>query len=108
MIIFAVMLLYTPTAQAGSQTYVRGDQLFEICSLSDQTSIAYCTAYLIGVADIMKGGVTVAKHAACIPNNVTQLQLVKRVKSWLAKVPNRQLFSGWSIAAVALAKKFHC
>ena len=93
-VIFAIALVcLSNSAQAREPT--EGASLWTGCT-ADFFSPAYyeryaaCRAYVIGIADVLTAGDSVAGRKACIPKAASKADITEKVVAWLEASPDRR------------------
>ena len=92
----------------------RGASLWTGCSADFFTqayyeSYAACRAYVIGVADVLTAGDSVAGHKACIPKGASKADITEKVISWLeASSARHNEAPAHALVAEAISKAYPC
>lgn len=107
-----VVVLTANTTQAREPT--EGVSLWTGCS-ADFFSPAYyesyaaCRAYVIGIADVLTAGDSVAGHKACIPRNASKADITEKVVAWLeASTDRRNDAPAHALVAEAISRAYPC
>lgn len=105
-------VLMANTAQARQPT--EGASLWTGCT-ADFFSPAYyesyaaCRAYVIGIADVLTAGDTVAGRKACIPKGVSKADITEKVVAWLEASPDRRNDTmAHALVAEAISTAYPC
>lgn len=91
-----------------------GSSLWTGCSADyfSQTyyeSYAACRAYIIGIADVLSSGDSIAGRHACIPDNASKADITERVIGWLEAKPSLRVeMPAHTLVAEAISKAYPC
>jgi len=102
--IVAMGLLGPTAAMAGA--FETGDELYGWCSTPDR--IALCQAYILGVADSLANGDSVAGFRACFGHDADVNHLQDTVVEFLYRHADQRHYGAASLVAAALADKYAC
>ena len=111
LLIVCAMLFVVPAVHAGSKS---GNELSEDCKTSDGNSATFqdgvCLGYVLGAKDSFEFAAKV-HHVTpdfCIPDGVTNGQVVKVVVKYLNNHPEDLHYSAESLVVYALGAAFRC
>ena len=90
-----------------------GNQIFSECNVPKNDATYYqnqgwCNGFILGVADVMGGGDTVATFKACFRTGVTVQQLHDVTNNYLIANPQYRHMSAHILVAKALSDVFPC
>ncbi|NNE24671.1 MAG: hypothetical protein HKN11_18885 [Rhizobiales bacterium] len=72
-------------------------------------SYAACRAYVVGIADVLTGGDSVAGHKACIPKGTSKADITEKAVSWLEASSSRlNEAPAHQLVAEAISKAYPC
>jgi hypothetical protein len=94
-----------------ANAYVSGNELWGLCEAGGKGSVeeAGCGMYVVGTVDTFRAlhdSVQVTHY--CIPDNVTNSQLIDVVKLYLRNHPENRQDAGPTLIMIALKEKFPC
>lgn len=109
---FAALLNQAPAVvQAGE--FIDGNKLYEMCS-EDESSpnhyqfTAWCTGYILGTYDTIRGSGLSSNLAICVPTGVSSGQLTDIVVKALREHPEVRHNSASMLVGAALRANFGC
>lgn len=112
-ILFMVALVILAES-ASARAPTRGASLWTGCaadffSPSYYESYAACRAYVIGIADVLGSGDSVAGKRACIPDGTSKADITEKVVSWLeASSSRRNEAPAHALVAEAISTAYPC
>lgn len=106
---FAVAGLVLMPAAPGNAFFELGKSLKIKCS-SDLNSYdrAFCLGYIAGIADAMKDGNKINDFKACVPDGVTEEQILSVVREFLKENPGNLQYTANDLVAFAFQDAFPC
>jgi len=105
---FVAVVIALMVAGPASADFQDGNSLLERCREAPGFGRGYCFGFVAAVSDVMRRGVSVAGHRACVPSNVTQGQVVSATVQWLEANPDHRDYVAQSLVAAALSEAFPC
>jgi hypothetical protein len=104
----AVAVLFTIRADA-ARGGIDGDALNGLCGdIYRVTDTARCEGYAEGIADVMRGGDSIAGYRACIGNTTTDKQLLSEVEDYLRDAADEGADPAARLVAKALMQLYPC
>jgi len=101
--------LISALAYSGSTaSFVKANQLYDICNSESKVDVAACEGYIMGVNDSIYSGHLSKKVQICMPPGITPSQNRLIVVKHIEKIPERINFVADMIVAEALALAFKC
>jgi hypothetical protein len=95
-------------AQAAA-AFKNGNRLWSLCSQPpNSVAKAECAGYVLGVVDAIKEDDAVNGFTACLPTEVTTVQVVDVVTDYLRQNPAERHYLAAGLVARALARAFPC
>ncbi|MEX2615095.1 MAG: Rap1a/Tai family immunity protein [Alphaproteobacteria bacterium] len=71
-------------------------------------NVHFCQGYIAAIADEMNGGIEFRRYRACIPEEITILQLRLVVSKWMSEHQQYRHDPAAGLVAEALAAAFPC
>lgn len=93
-------------AGARADRFVDGNRLYELCRPNSRSS-SFCGDFVMGVANALMVG-RVGHWTACIPNGVTDDQVIDVATRYLDAHPAERPHAAGELVAQALAEAFPC
>ena len=107
--IFLALLVFNTLAQSSSTaSFVKANQLYNICKSESKADMAACEGYIMGVNDSVYSGHLSEKIQICMPQGVTPSQNRLIVIKYIEKIPERINTMADVIVAEALSSAFKC
>jgi hypothetical protein len=98
------------TADSGPEIgyYMSGNKLFSYCSAEHSVQNIACSAYVLGVADLMEIDRASDGKGECIPEKVEKKQVIDVVTEYLRTHPALRDHAAADIARVAITEAWNC
>jgi 2-methylcitrate dehydratase PrpD len=87
-----------------------GNKLLEECEATEPFRQAFCLGYIMGVTDVdgMDGAAFPERRRTCVPEDVTNGQLLDILVKYLKNHPEERHYSAAVLAIKAITKAFPC
>ena len=104
-----ILLMISLSATANSTaSFVRGNQLFDMCTSVSKIDNSACDGYIMAANDSIYSGHLSNVFNICIPSGVTPSQLRLVVVKHMKTIPGKLHFVADGVVAEALAITFRC
>ena len=108
-LIFIALVLANTLAQSSSTaSFVKANQLYNICISESKVDVAACEGYIMGVNDSIFSGHFSGKIQICMPPGVSPSQSRLIVIKYIERIPEKIHLVADAIVAEALASTFKC
>lgn len=101
----SLSLLVVATGAAARADVQKGMHIYSACR---GVNVHFCQGYIAAIADEMDRGIEFRRHRACIPENITILQLRLVVSKWMSEHQQYRHDPAAGLVAEALAAAFPC
>jgi hypothetical protein len=104
--LFVLVLL---AGQAKAQTFISGNDLLDDCTATTGPKTLYCMGYVVGALDMAaQSGHDVRGWKFCLPDTVTQVQMMDVVTSWLEQNPTQRHLAASNAILQSMRLGFPC
>ena len=108
-ILFMFIAIYSLSVISNSTaSFVRGNQLFNICSSNSTADNAACEGYIMAINDSIYSGHLSNVFDICLPSGVSPSQLRLAIVKYMKTIPEKLHFVADGVVAEALATTFMC
>ena len=112
MSLFGMLLLLVSVSTDGQHrvSTTTGNSLLETCSSVGKADELFCLGYIGGVADVdgLEGATFPERQRSCVPDNVSNGQLMDVVVKYLKEHPEERHMLAAILIVEALTKAFPC
>jgi len=109
-IFIALIILFVSLSTTASSTaaFVKGNQLFDMCSNNSKIDNAACEGYIMAINDSVYSGHLDKIFKICLPSGVTPSQLRLIVVKHMKTIPEKLHYVADGVVAEILASTFQC
>ena len=107
-IIMSTLFIFSSVQASSSSSFMRGNQLYNLCASDSKVDNAVCEGYIMAVNDSMFSGHLGSIFQLCYPPGVTPLQNRLVVVKYMKTIPEKLHFVADGVVAEALATAFRC
>ena len=107
-LLITTLSIFTSVQANSSVSFVRANQLYNLCTSDSKIDNAVCDGYIMGINDSMYSGHLGNIFKVCPPPGVTPSQVRLIVVKHMQTIPEKLHFVADGVVAEALAMTFQC